>query len=341
MPGYRESVFNVGGPESYVTGDDKLAAQHGDEMFRRMALQQQAAAMQAQLYDNAQNRTLQRDLTGTAQDRFGYDMKLQDARQSGDLALEDTRQGGMNTRTSMEMGPAMGQLGLAQEAWKAGQPQRDFNNKLTTTKSSFLDGVLPSGSGAGSAPPGTTPVAGGGGSFPEGLRNSIAASMLTGAPLDPDQDLKHSLLQMQIEEASRGKMKNRVAEYQNAGKYAEANTLAKANGIAYGMPADQAASQLDIAGMLQSLAGKENSITDTNSFRSLDKSPQYADFSSLIDQAANTMSSKYGVDPAQARAFIMEKVKALLPPDRTGMFRGEGTFVKDWGQSLRRLTGQQ
>ncbi len=122
----RESVFNVGDPESYVSGNDKLAAQQGDFLMRQKLMQQNAAQFAAQLADNQQNRSLQKELTGTAADRFGYDTKLQMDRYGGDLALESQR--GQNSMgiVNAQMGPANARLDMERTAYADQAPQREL-----------------------------------------------------------------------------------------------------------------------------------------------------------------------------------------------------------------------
>lgn len=141
MPGVRYSVHNPDG-ESYVPDQERFAAdqaaRQADWMARAALMKQSANAMQAQLYDNAQNRSLQKELTGTAAQRFGYDANLQKDRYGGEIALEGTRQTGMTDRSRLQYEPQNRALNLQEAAYKDLQPQRE----LAASQAKYQSGRL-------------------------------------------------------------------------------------------------------------------------------------------------------------------------------------------------------
>lgn len=245
MPGVRQSVFNVGGGESYVTGNDKLAAQHGDEMFRRMQLQQQAAAMQAQLYDNQQNRASQERLTGTAEQRFGYDSNLQRDRFAGENTIEGTRQGGMNTRTEMQMGPANAQTAMAQKLFdeqarvrgargEAEMRDLDFNKSVDAQLSSLLAG----GSSAPAAAPSKYTSLVGQGNEAAGVPhgqddklNTLVKIMAARQGRPVPSQYSEQLQKLDVEDKMHKRYADQALEARNAGDNVEADRIQQQHGV--------------------------------------------------------------------------------------------------------------
>lgn len=244
MPGFRYSVHNPDG-ESYVPDADKFAADQAarsaDFMTRAALMKQNAGALQAQLYDSAQNRTLQRDLTGTAKERFGYDQNLQRDRIGGESLLEGQRQTGSTDRTRLQMGPATQQADMEKSLFNENSSLRvaerdarlnelkmdaEFQRAFTASNaakpatSTTATGPLTTLGGQGQEVA-SSPAAGSGGQ--DMLRNlAMYKAAMKGQPL-PDFGAR--------DEVQRDRNMARAAEARAAGDFTKAKQIEQETGV--------------------------------------------------------------------------------------------------------------
>ncbi len=265
MPGYKESVFNVGDPESYVTGNDKLAAQQGDFLMRQRLMQQNAAALQAQLQDSQANRDMQLQLQGTAADRYGHEDKFQAASLASAKDLNDSQQAGSTMRTSMTMGPATSDALIRAQLFKEGGNLRDAESGARMDdirRNKMIDdqvyGSLGFGGQGGAAPsaPASPPNqytalvgqgnetagagrgVGGGLTDPKNLRSLQVLSALRNHSALPNfalEDAQLNALQTRTKIDQEGEadreMQRQIEQAKNKGDYATASTLQKTSGV--------------------------------------------------------------------------------------------------------------
>jgi hypothetical protein len=147
MPGTRYTVFNPGG-ESFVPEAD------------RFAFDQQRAGMADRLArdalaDRERDRLLQRELTGSFQDRSQAERGMQRERYGFEGGLEDRRQGGMTQRASMEQSGATERARIGNEvpqgrlAWEREHFDRT-QGPMLDIRNQYLRGMaLPEGGGGG------------------------------------------------------------------------------------------------------------------------------------------------------------------------------------------------
>lgn len=317
-----------------LTDEEKLRAQQAqNDLQAQLALQEMAARERMHGKSDSTQRygiDQQTAVAGTFGQRAQHEggMFERQAGLSRDLDASATERAfGLADR---QMAPAMMGAELAKTKYEDQAGVDRYVNQMVLERLKGMNAP------AAPAAPGAAPAPAQSGLSDADVQMFGILAALKGGGSMPDfqtQAMQRQVSQMQLEEMKRNQAKGRALEQRDAGNVDQANALAAAGGVA--LPRVAAADFADRPDYTQALDRAKGSIgTFLNDATGGEDDVQ--GIQKIVESAIAALTSK-GVDPAEARAYVLQALKGAVPA-RSGIV-GKGLDALKYATPVGWMTG--